>query len=89
MYRIYFGAVRTDADSLANAQDTALTEARALTRACGFPVEAKVFRVSAPVTDAAGHKVTPHHLVGKAIGRIEHQNAFVSWQASPKIKVAA
>lgn len=89
MYRIYFGAVWTHAQSLAEAQDIALTEARALTRACGFAVEAKVFRVSAPVTDAAGHKSSPHHLVGKALGRIEHQNAFVTWQASPKIKVAA
>lgn len=44
MYRIYFGAVWTDAQSLAEAQDIALTEARVLTRACGFAVEAKVFR---------------------------------------------
>ena len=88
-YRIYFGSVWTEAPTLVDAQDIALTAACALTQACGFPVEAKVFRLSGAVMDAAGHRVTPHHLVGTAVGRIEHQNAFIGWQSAPSIKVAA
>lgn len=88
MYRIFYGPVFSEAASLAEAQDIALTEARALTRACGFPVEAKVFRLGHVEVDVAGQRVYRHFPVGKAVGRIEHSNAFVSW-VPEKIRVAA
>jgi len=82
-YRINFGAVYTTAQDLADAQDMALTEARALTHLCGFPVTVTVHRMGQPARDGLGRDVTEATWVGSAVGRIEHSNAFVTWVSAP------
>jgi hypothetical protein len=82
-YRIDMGAVYTTAQDLADAQDVALTEARELTRLCGFPVSVRVSRMGQPRRDELGRDATPATWVGSAVGRIEHSNAFVTWLPAP------
>lgn len=82
-FRIDMGAVYTTVQDLADAQDVALTEARELTRLCGFPVSVRVSRMGQPRRDDLGRDVTEATWVGSAVGRIEHSNAFVTWMPAP------
>lgn len=78
-YRLTMGAVFTTCAKLADAQSEALDHARALTRACGFPVSVKVHRMGLPAKDELGRDATTATWVGSAVGRIENRVAFVSW----------
>jgi hypothetical protein len=82
-FRIDMGAIYTTAQDLADAQDVALTEARELTRACGFPVTVRVSRMGHPTRDELGRDTTPAFWIGSAVGRIEHKVAMVSWVPAP------
>jgi hypothetical protein len=82
-FRIDMGAVYTTVQDLADAQDVALTEARELTRACGFAVTVLVTRMGHPTRDGLGRDTTPAFWVGSAVGRIEHKVAMVSWVPAP------
>jgi hypothetical protein len=82
-FRIDMGAVYTTVQDLADAQDVALTEARELTRLCGFPVSVRVSRMGQPARDGLGRDVTEATWVGSAVGRIENRVAFVTWMPAP------
>ena len=85
-FRITYGAVYMTADNLFEARDHAMTEARELTRVCGFSVVATVHMSGLQVFDDFGRDVTPVSLVGKAIGRIENGNAVVDWESILTVK---
>ncbi|MCC5957686.1 MAG: hypothetical protein JJU07_16420 [Natronohydrobacter sp.] len=86
-YRVTYGPVYTIRDCLADAQDVAMTEARALTRACGFPVTARVHRLGRAARDELGRDVTTVELVGSAVGVIEHRQARVRWEPAGRDRV--
>ena len=84
-YRITLAdAVYYTCDHLADAQSEALGHARQLTRIVGKPVRVTVHRMGHAILDDLGRDMTPAFLVGSAVGRIEHSNAFVSWVPIPR-----
>ena len=84
-FRITYGSVYMTADNLFEARAHAMTEARELTRVCGFSVVATVHMYGLQAFDDFGRDMTPMSLVGKAKGRIENENAVVDWK--PKLTV--
>lgn len=69
MFRILITpAIYDTRESASEAQALAMREARALSLACGFPVECRVYRMGNPQRDDFGRDVTPAFLVGRAIG---------------------
>lgn len=87
-YRLTMGAVFTTCAELADAQSEALDHARALTRACGFPVSVTVHRLGHPTRDCLGRDTTPAFLIGSAVGRIENRVSFVSWAPKHSLPLA-
>ena len=79
MFRILITPAIFDTRGTAQgAQALAMREARALSLACGFTVECRVYRMGVPTRDDFGRDVTPAFLVGRAIGTAEG----VEWRIS-------
>jgi hypothetical protein len=72
MFRILINpAIFDTRETAQEAQALAMRDARALSLACGFAVECRVYRMGAPMRDDFGRDVTPAFLVGRAIGTPE------------------
>ena len=85
-FRITYGSVYMTADNLFEARAHAMTEARELTRNCGFSVVATVHMYGLQVFDDFGRDATPVSLVGKAIDRIENGQAVDDWKPTLRVK---
>ena len=69
MFRILITpAIFDTRETAQEAQTLAMREARALSLACGFTVECRVYRMGNPQRDDFGRDVTPAFLIGRAIG---------------------